>query len=382
MADQDSQDRTQAATPKRIAKAREEGQVARSKDLGHFAAIAAGGSVLVATMPMLADWMKQILLHGLRFDAAMVQNTGFMTDRLQELALRMLWVVLPFGALMTLTGVGASIAMGGWNFTLKPLLPQFGKLNPLHGLVGIVSKDKLVDVLKASVLAIVIGTIGTLYLKSHIDEFSALLAMPLTAGVSQAASTMLGGVMLMLLALALFAAIDVPLQRFQHAQRLRMSHTEIKQENKEQQGNQEVKGKIRARMREVSKRRMLTAVPTADLVVMNPTHYAVALKYDEKSMGAPRVVAKGADLFALTIRDLANASKVPVLEAPVLARALYAHAEIDHEVPAALFAAVAQVLAYVYQLRAALAGRVAMPATFPDLDVPRELDPHHKPVNP
>ena len=381
MADQDSQDRTQAATPKRIAKAREEGQVARSKDLGHFAAIAAGGSVLVATMPVLADWMKQILLHGLRFDAAMVQNTGFMTDRLQELALRMLWVVLPFGALMALTGVGAAIAMGGWNFTLKPLLPQFGKLNPLHGLVGIVSKDKLVDVLKASVLAIVIGTIGTLYLKSHIDEFSALLAMPLTAGVSQAASTMLGGVMLMLLALALFAAIDVPLQRFQHAQRLRMSHTEIKQENKEQQGNQEVKGKIRARMREVSKRRMLTAVPTADLVVMNPTHYAVALKYDEKSMGAPRVVAKGADLFALTIRDLANASKVPVLEAPVLARALYAHAEIDHEVPAALFAAVAQVLAYVYQLRAALAGRVAMPATFPDLDVPRELDPHHTPVN-
>ena len=381
MADQDSQDRTQAATPKRIAKAREEGQVARSKDLGHFAAIAAGGSVLVATMPVLADWMKQILLHGLRFDAAMVQNTGFMTDRLQELALRMLWVVLPFGALMALTGVGAAIAMGGWNFTLKPLLPQFGKLNPLHGLVGIVSKDKLVDVLKASVLAIVIGTIGTLYLKSHIDEFSALLAMPLTAGVSQAASTMLGGVMLMLLALALFAAIDVPLQRFQHAQRLRMSHTEIKQENKEQQGNQEVKGKIRARMREVSKRRMLTAVPTADLVVMNPTHYAVALKYDEKSMGAPRVVAKGADLFALTIRDLANASKVPVLEAPVLARALYAHAEIDHEVPAALFAAVAQVLAYVYQLRAALAGRVAMPATFPDLDVPRELDPHNTPVN-
>ena len=380
MADQDSQDRTQPATPKRIAKAREEGQVARSKDLGHFAAIAAGGSVLVATMPMLADWMKQILLHGLRFDLAMVQNTGFMTARLQELAVRMLWVVLPFGALMTLTGIGASIAMGGWNFTLKPLLPQFGKLNPLQGLVGMVSKDKLVDVLKASLLAIVIGTIGALYLKSHIDEFTALLAMPLPAGIQQAASTMLSGVMLMLLALALFAAIDVPLQRFQHAQRLRMSHTEIKQENKEQQGNQEIKGKIRARMREVSKRSMLTAVPTADLVVMNPTHYAVALKYDEKSMGAPRVVAKGADLFALTIRDLANASKVPVLEAPVLARALYAHAEIDHEVPAALFAAVAQVLAYVYQLRAALAGRVAMPATFPDLDVPRELDPHHKPA--
>jgi len=380
MAQQDSQDRTQPATPKRISKAREEGQVARSKDLGHFAAIAAGGTALVAIMPVLADWMRQILLDGLRFDAAMVHNTGAMTDRLQELMARMLWVVLPFGALMALTGVGACIAMGGWNFTLKPLLPKFGKLNPLQGLAGIVSKDKLVDVLKASLLAIVLGTIGTLYLKSHVDEFTALLAMPLPAGIQQAATTMLSGVLLLLLALAAFAAVDVPLQRFQHAQRLRMSHAEIKQENKEQQGNQEIKGKIRARMREVSKRRMLTAVPTADLVVMNPTHYAVALKYDEKSMGAPRVVAKGADLFALKIRDLAGASKVPVLQAPVLARALYAHAEVDHEVPAALFAAVAQVLAYVYQLRAAIAGHAAMPAKLPELDVPADLDPHHKPA--
>jgi flagellar biosynthetic protein FlhB len=380
MAQQDSQDRTQPATPKRISKAREEGQVARSKDLGHFAAIAAGGTALVAVMPVLADWMRQILLDGLRFDAATVHNTGAMTDRLQELMVRMLWVVLPFGALMALTGAGACIAMGGWNFTLKPLLPKFGKLNPLQGLVGIVSKDKLVDVLKASMLAIVLGTIGTLYLKSHVDEFTALLAMPLPAGIQQAASTLLSGVLLLVLALALFAAVDVPLQRFQHAQRLRMSHAEIKQENKEQQGNQEIKGKIRARMREVVKRRMLAAVPTADLVVMNPTHYAVALKYDDGKMAAPRVVAKGADLLAMKIRDLAKDSKVPVLQSPALARALYAHAELDREIPAALFAAVAQVLAHVYQLRAALAGQVAMPADLPELDVPVELDPHHKPV--
>ena len=129
-------------------------------------------------------------------------------------------------------------------------------------------------------------------------------------------------------------------------------------------------------MREMTKRRMLAAVPKADLIVMNPTHYAVALKYDDKTMGAPRVVAKGADLLAMTIRDLARASSVPVLQAPVLARALYAHAELDREIPAALFAAVAQVLAYVYQLRAALAGNAAMPAALPELDVPAELDPH------
>jgi flagellar biosynthetic protein FlhB len=376
MAEQDSQDRTQPATPRKLSKAREEGQVARSKDLGHFASIAAGGAALVSFGPMLTDWLRQILLSGLRFDSAMVHNTGFMTDRLLELTIRMLWVVLPFGGLMMAATAASCIGMGGWNWTLKPLVPNFAKLNPLTGIVGIVSKDKLVDVLKASALAIVIGAIGALYLKSHVEELVGVVAMPLPAGIQQAASAMLGGVGLMLVALALFAMIDVPLQRFQHAQRLKMSHQEIKQEHKEQQGNQEVKGKIRARMREASKRRMLTAVPQADLIVMNPTHYAVALKYDDKTMGAPRVVAKGADLLAMTIRDLARASSVPVLQAPVLARALYAHAELDREIPAALFAAVAQVLAYVYQLRAALAGNAAMPAALPELDVPAELDPH------
>jgi len=204
--------------------------------------------------------------------------------------------------------------------------------------------------------------------------------MPLAAAIQHGASSMVSGVILLLLALAVFAGIDVPLQRYQHAKRLKMSHQERKQEHKESEGNQEVKAKVKARMREITKRRMLAAIPQADLVVMNPTHYAVALKYDDKKMGAPRVVAKGADLLAMKIRDLATGSKVPVLQAPVLARALYAHAELDREIPAALFAAVAQVLAYVYQLRAALAGQVAMPNALPELNVPADLDPHHKPV--
>ena len=157
-----------------------------------------------------------------------------------------------------------------------------------------------------------------------------------------------------------------------------MSHQEQKQEHKEVEGNTEVKAKIKVRMREMSRRRMLAAVPKADLVVMNPTHYAVALKYDDAKMAAPRVVAKGADLLAMAIRDAAKSHQVPVLQAPVLARALYAHADIDREIPAALFAAVAQVLAYVYQLRAALAGHAPMPGELPVLQVPAELDPHQK----
>ena len=380
MSEQSSQDRNLPASERKLKKAREEGQVARSRDFGHFAAIAVCGAVLVSAAPLLADWLKQTLMQGLHFDRNAILDTSYMGQRLAELTIRLMWVIVPFGLVMMATALGGSIAIGGWNWTLKPLMPNFGKLNPITGLPGIVTKDKLIDALKGSALALIVGAIGALYLKAHVEELAGVLALPLPAAIQQALGSMVGGLGLLLLALAAFAMIDVPLQRFHHAQRLKMSHQELKQEHKELEGNQEIKAKLRARMREMTKRRMMAAVPTADLVVMNPTHYAVALKYDDKKMGAPRVIAKGADLLAMAIRDLAKDSKVPVLQAPVLARALYAHAELDREIPAALFAAVAQVLAYVYQLRAALAGQVAMPNALPELNVPQELDPHHKPV--
>ena len=380
MSEQNSQDRNLPASERKLKKAREDGQVARSRDFGHFAAIAMCGALMVGAAPWMADWMKQTLMQGLTFDRAAVLNTGFMGERLLELTIRLMWVIVPFGAVMMATALGGCIAIGGWNWTLKPLMPNFGKLNPVTGLPGILTKDKLIDALKGSALALILGAIGGLYLKAHVDELTGVLALPLPAAIQQAVSAMVGGLGLLLLALAAFAMIDVPLQRHQHAQRLKMSHQELKQEHKELEGNQEIKAKLRARMREMTKRRMMAAVPTADLVVMNPTHYAVALKYDDRKMGAPRVVAKGADLLAMRIRDLAKDAKVPVLQAPMLARALYAHAELEREIPAALFGAVAQVLAYVYQLRAALAGQVAMPAELPELNVPEELDPHHTPV--
>ncbi len=380
MSEPSSQDRNLPASQRKLKKAREDGQVARSRDFGHFALIAVCSALLVATAPRLADWLKQALMQGLHFDRSAILNPALMGDRLVEMTIRMMWVVVPFGLVMMAAALASSVAIGGWNWTLKPLMPNFGKLNPLTGLPGILTKDKLTDALKGSALALILGVIGALYLKAHVDDFAGVLDLPLPAAIEHAAGSMVGGVSLLLLALAAFAMIDVPLQRFQHAQRLKMSHQDLKQEHKELEGNQEIKAKLRARMREMTKRRMMAAVPGADLIVMNPTHYAVALKYDDKKMGAPRVVAKGADLLAMAIRDLAKDSKVPVLQAPVLARALYAHAELDREIPAALFAAVAQVLAYVYQLRAALAGQVAMPNPLPELDVPEELDPHHKPV--
>jgi flagellar biosynthetic protein FlhB len=282
---------------------------------------------------------------------------------------------------MAAFAIVSALAMGGWTWTFKPLGPKFGVLNPLSGLGRVFSRQQVIDAIKASVLALVLGSIGAFWLGRHVSELVGVLALPLPAAIAAASATVVAGMGLILLALGVFAGVDVPLQKRLHGDRLKMSHQEVKQEQKELDGNAEVKGKVRARMREMTKRRMMAAVPKADLVVMNPTHYAVALKYDDKTMGAPRVVAKGADLIALRIRDLAQGASVPVLEAPVLARALYAHAEIDREIPAALFAAVAQVLAYVYQLRAALRGQVAMPGALPALDVPAELDPHHAPAH-
>ena len=376
MATSTDQDRNLPASERRIRKAREDGQVARSRDLGHFAALAAAGGALLAGAPWLAGFMRDALALGLRFDAATLAQPQAMVEHLAQQTATLLWVVLPFGAVMVVAALAGSLLLSGWNWTWKPLAPAFDKLNPLTGFAKLLSKDKLIDAGKGSALALILGTIGALFLKSHIDALGGVLTMALPAAIGAAAQTLLGGLALLLIALAAFALVDAPLQLHLHAQRLKMSRQELKQEHKELEGNGEVKAKVRAIMRDKVKRRMMAAVPTADLVVMNPTHYAVALKYEDGKMAAPRVVAKGADLIALAIRDLATESKVPVLRAPVLARALYAHAELDREVPAALFAAVAQVLAYVYQLRAAMAGRMAMPGELPELNVPAELDPH------
>lgn len=373
-----AQDRTLPATPRKISKAREEGQVPRSRDLGHFAAIFAMGLLVVLIAPELMGWLKRLVAAGLRFDAATVANPQAMTGRLGTFGWNFLIAVVPMGLLMMAVALAASAAAGGWNFSWKAMEPKWEKIDPIAGLGRIVSKAQIGQMLKACLLALVIGGIGALFLQYNLPRFAHSLALPLPVAISHAADTVWSGVVLMLLALGAFALVDVPLQRFLWRQRLRMSHSEVKKEHKDIEGSAEVKSKMKLRMREMANRRMLAAVPNADLVVMNPTHYAVALKYDEGAMGAPRVLAKGADLMALRIRDAARAAQVPVLEAPPLARALYAHAEIDREIPPALFSAVAQVLAWVYQLRAAMAGKAPAPGDLPALDVPPELDPRNQ----
>ena len=378
----DLQDKNLPASHRRIAKAREDGQVARSRDLGHVLPMAVGVALMAVLAPWATQSASQVLSEGLRFNAATVQSPDAMLQALSEVARHVLLTVVPLGAVTAALAIVAAVVSGGWNVSFKSMMPSFGKLDPLAGLGRLGSKQQLIDTLKSVLLAGVLGSIGAVFFVHSLARFHDSLAMPLPAALSHTAQVVLGGVMLLLLALAIFAAVDVPLQRHLWLKRLMMSREEAKQEQKEAEGNIEVKGKIKARMREIAKRRMLANVPKADLVVMNPTHYAVALKYDDATMAAPRVVAKGTDLLAIKIRDLARDAKVPVLRTPPLARALYAHCEIDREVPTALFAAVAQVLAYVYQLRAALAGKAPMPPAVPEPQIPEGFDPHEKNATP
>ena len=373
------QDRNLPASQRKIDKARADGQVARSRDLGHLGAIGAGVALLAFFAPGFADATARLLRDGLRFDATLLAQPSAMVQRLGELGAQMLLLLAPMFVAVVLVAVASGVLAGGWNFTLKPLQPNFGKMNPLTGIVRVFSGSQLTDTLKACLLALLLGTVGAVYLGQHWMRHAELLAMPLPAALAAGADLVLSGLLLIAGVLAVFALVDVPLQRQLLMRRLRMNVEEMKKEHKDVEGNAEVKGRLKARMRELASRRMLAAVPLADLVVMNPTHYAVALKYDESSMAAPRVVAKGADLLALRIRDLAREAKVPVLQAPPLARALYTHTEVDQEIPARLFSAVAQVLAWVYQLRDALAAGRTLATDAPVPEIPADLDPLNSP---
>jgi flagellar biosynthetic protein FlhB len=371
MAGNDAQDRNLPASAKKIAKARKDGQVPRSRDLGHFVAMGLAAALLFTAMPALTGYTRHLLADGLTFDARTIANPALAGAHALGLFTRGLMVVLVCGGLFMAAGVASNILFGGWNLSFKAVAPNFGRMNPISGLGRLFNKQQLMNVLKAMVLAIAVGVTGTIYLKNHFADLGGVLSAELPAGLSTVGHTLGGGFLAMLGVLAAWAMVDVPLQKKQFMDRLKMSKEEQKQEHKESEGNGEVKAKMKQKMREMAKRRMMKAVPLADIVVMNPTHYAVALKYDQEAMGAPRVVAKGTDRLALRIRDLARDGGVPVLEAPPLARALYTHVEIDAEVPAMLFAAVAQVLAWVYQLRRT----PSLNLRAPDVHVPPELDP-------
>ncbi|MBA4256680.1 MAG: flagellar biosynthesis protein FlhB [Polaromonas sp.] len=372
-----SQDKNLPATDRRLEQARQDGQMARSRDLANLAVLGGGSALVMAFWSLAVGTLRDGMRNQLRFDHESLLRDDIMSMQLVSSVASYLWLYLPFGLAVITTALLANVAVGGWVISFKPITPDLAKLSPLAGFGRIFSRQQFFEVLKLVALTSVVGTIAWLFLASHLVEFSTLLLRPLDSALAQLGHWLTSGVGFLLTVVLVVAGIDVPLSKMLHKHRLRMSHQEVKQEHKETDGNPQLKGRMRALQREAANRSSISAVPKADLVVMNPTHYAVAIRYDETTMAAPRVIAKGADLLAMKIREVAKGCDVPVLQSPMLARALYAHAEIDSEIPPGLYSAVAQVLAYVYQLKAALRGKGPMPTTQPVPHVPPELDPHY-----
>ncbi|EJE53615.1 flagellar biosynthesis pathway, component FlhB [Acidovorax sp. CF316] len=374
-----SQEKSLPASERKLQKAREDGQGARSRDLSHLAILGAGGGAMLVLAPTLMEHLQQAMSHQLVFNSNTVMAPTTMLDRLRTMVIVGLVASTVFALLTSGAALLSAIGAGGWIFSMKPISPQFNRLNPLSGVANLFSKQQMANVAKMVLMTAIISAVAWHYMAGSIERVAMLVLQPSPMAIRQMSEWLVSGVSLMLLVVFMAALIDVPLQAFFFKSRLKMSHEEVKQEHKESDGDPHTKGRIRQKQREMADGASVAAVPKADFVVMNPTHYAVALKYDDKTMAAPQVISRGTDLVAMRIRDLAKAHDVPVLQSPMLARALYAHAEIDQAIPATLYAAVAQVLAYVYRLKAALRGEGQMPDALVDPHVPPELDPLNKP---
>ena len=375
-----SQDRNLPASERKLKKAREDGQVSRSEDLSHLAVLGTGALAVLVLAPPLYEQLKLSMGKQLSFDAATVLQPGLMLSRLGDATAIGIAGCVVFAAIISAATIAAAVGCGGWVNSIKPLMPAFSRLNPLSGFGNLFSKKKLVSVAKMIVMTGILFAIAASFLSSGLQSIASIVMQPSSGAIAHLTQWLTTGMGLMLLVILLAAMVDVPLQSFLHRDEMKMSHQEVKEEGKESDGNPQMKGQMRKRQRELAQKGSINAVPKADFVVMNPTHFAVAIRYDEKTMNAPQVISKGADLMAMKIRDVAKQHHIPVLQSPMLARALYANAELNQDIPSALYTAVAQVLAYVYKLRAALRGSGPMPVEVPQPFVPPELDPLSKTI--
>ncbi|MGK5068931.1 Flagellar biosynthetic protein FlhB [compost metagenome] len=377
MSEDSDAEKTEAASPKRLEQAREEGDVPRSREVATFTVLMASGCCLWFAGDAIVRRLTAVMVSGLSLNREQILDPDAMMLRIGYDVSSVLLTCLPYALAIMLVALASPILVGGWLFSSKAFTPNFGKLNPIRGLGNMFSKNALVELLKAIAKTLVVGVVAWMVMQHQKDAVLGLSVESLRAGSAHLISLLITAFLLIVGALGLIAAIDGPYQMWHYANKMKMTLQEVKQESKESDGNPQIKAKIRQMQHEMSRRRMMADVPTADVVVTNPTHYAVALKYGENSRGAPQVVAKGIDEVAAKIRELAGEHKVAILEAPALARALYKHTEIGDEIPEALYGAVAEVLAYVFQLRSYGNGHGQRPDKPKQLDVPPELDPQN-----
>nr|PZN59585.1 MAG: flagellar biosynthesis protein FlhB [Pseudomonadota bacterium] len=369
MAETDRHDRTEEPTPKRLRDARKEGRVPRSRELTTAAVMVTAGAVLTLAGNSIGARLGEMMRGGLTVTREQAFDASAMAQAFSQLAVAALTAVAPVLLATLIAALAAPLAIGGWAISGKAITPDFKRMSPVSGIKRMFSLRSLVELGKALAKFGVVALVAYIVLRVNADRLMGLGSESIQAAIGHAISLAGHALIALTAALVLIAAVDVPFQLWQYKQDMRMTREEVRREHKDAEGSPEVKGRIRALQREVAQRRMMEEVPRADVVVVNPTHYAVALRYDEKTMRAPRVVAKGVDLVALRIREVASEHKVPIFEAPPLARALHRHVEIGDEIPSGFYVAVAQVLTYIFQLRAARAGRAPMPEP-PRIDMP------------
>lgn len=374
MAEDTELERTEPATGRRISRAREDGQVAHSRELSIFIQLMAAIGAFMVMGGFLMEKLMGVMRHGLTFNRNDAFDTTLMWTRFLHHFSDALVNFLPLVLVLMLAALVEPLSVSGWNFTWKPLTPNFGKLNPIAGLKRFVSVTALIELVKSVLKATLIGGVGVWVIVSYLPEFFVLPTQDVGTGINHVGKLLMFTALWMISAFLLIAAIDLPYQLWEYSKKLRMTKEEVKQDAKDAEGDPQIKGRIRAKQREAARARMMAAVPKADVIVTNPTHFAVALRYDDQSMAAPQIIAKGTALIAERIMEIAKENNVPILEAPPLARALYRHADVGDEIPHRLYTAVAEVLAYVYQLkRPELAAHNPRPPR--DLPVPADLDP-------
>ncbi|MEW4982765.1 MAG: flagellar biosynthesis protein FlhB [Cycloclasticus sp.] len=372
MADDSDQEKTEEPTAKREEDARKKGDIARSRELNTVVVLMMGSMMIWMTGDRILKGMWRVMEGAFKIDRSSMFDPLETVASLQFAMQEALMFVAPFLAAMVVAALVGPIAMGGWSFSAQAFAPKASKMNPIEGMKRMFAVRSLIELVKSLLKFGLVMGIMALLADIYLPEFISLSKLPIEDALLRASDVMTMSFVILCSSLLLVAAIDVPFSLWEYKKKLKMTLQEVKDEMKQTEGRPEVKGKIRQLQQEMSQGRMMEAVPKADVIVTNPTHFAVALKYEDGGNGAPTVVAKGADLMAAQIRNIAVGNGITLVSAPPLARALFFSTEIDQEVPKGLYLAVAQVLAYVYQLRIATEKRWKKPAAPKDISIPDE----------
>lgn len=353
-----SAEKSQEPTQKRMDSAREDGNIARSKELNTTAILLGGTAAVIAFGGGLALALGGIMEHNFVLDRAAFFDTNAMLQQLGDSVMAGFTALLPVFAVLLLLAFLAPIALGGWNFSIKSIAPKASRMSPLSGLGRMFGPNAVIELFKAIAKVLVVGSLALLILYINTDAILSTQHESVQPAMVHSVGLIAWSVLWMSCAMILISMVDIPIQIYQHAQKLRMTMQQVKDEMKDTEGRPEVKQRIRQLQYQMSQNRMIADVPEADVIITNPEHYAVALRYDQSKEEAPIMLAKGADFVAQKIREIAQEHQIPIVSSPALARAIFFNTKVGEEIPGGLYIAVAQVLAYLHQLKQFARGRV------------------------